>query len=239
MNLLIDIGNTFTKIAFAEKNEIGEVHILESSDYNRLQRLIYDVDCEAAICSSSGKIPNDLIDYFERKIKYFLVFNHFTKVPLEIKYETPHTLGRDRLAAAVGGNAQYPGADLLIIDFGTAITYEFVSKSTYLGGNISPGMQTRFQSLHEHTARLPLLSAEKIYQHPGKSTKDAILAGVIQGILYEAEGYAQRFQSEHQNGKVIITGGDSNFFAELIKSPIFVHPQLVLSGLNTILDFNK
>lgn len=239
MNLLIDIGNTFTKLGFASQNEITEVHTLESNDFNRIQRLVHDADCEAAICSSSGKLPANFLEYFEKKVKYFLEFNHFTRVPLEIKYETPHTLGRDRLAAAVGGNTLYPGADLLIIDFGTAITYEFVSGTSYLGGNISPGMQTRFASLHEHTARLPLLNAEKTFQHPGKSTKDAILAGVIQGIVFEVERYTQNFLSLKPQGKVLITGGDSNFFAELIKTPIFVHSQLVLTGLNTILDYNK
>lgn len=239
MNLLIDIGNTSTKLAFASEGEITEVHNLDSNDFYRIQRLVHDAECEAAICSSSGKVPNQLLEYLEKKVKYFLEFNIFTRVPLEIKYDTPHTLGRDRLAAAVGGNMLYPGANLLIIDFGTAITYEFISGSCYLGGNISPGMQTRFHSLNEHTASLPLLHAEKSYQHPGKSTKDAILAGVIEGIVYEVETYAGNFLSEKPNGKVLLTGGDSNFFAERIKTPIFVHSQLVLIGLNTILDFNK
>jgi type III pantothenate kinase len=239
VNLLIDIGNSLTKLAFADQGQLSEIHTLENADTNRIKRLIYDIDFEALIYSSSGKISSDLIDFFDKKIKYVLEFSHFTRIPIKNNYETPLTLGKDRLAAAIGANSLFPGEDILVIDFGTAITYEYISDSTYLGGNISPGMQTRFFSLHEHTARLPLLSAEKTFSEPGKSTQDAMQAGVIKGILYEAEAYIRSFSQAYPDGKVLFTGGDSIFFAELIKTPIFVQSHLVLFGLNTILDYNK
>lgn len=152
-------------------------------------------------------------------------------------------MGRDRLAAAVGANAIYPENDVLIFDFGTAITIDIVTKEgEFLGGNISPGVQSRFRALHDYTARLPLLSMPG---DPGvaiplvaDSTDDAITSGVINGIQFEIEGYIEQLSASHDSLKIIFTGGDGIFFAKRLKNTIFATYDLVVHGLNRILEYN-
>lgn len=213
--------------------------LFPTEEQGKIKRILYSGQFEAAILAASGKVSSDVLDNLYREVKYVLELNHLTRIPLKNEYETPHSLGKDRLAAAVGANLLYPEAKMLVIDLGTAITYEYVIEGSYLGGNISPGMSTRFASLHQMTDKLPHLSAQKDFQSPGKNTNQAILAGVIQGILFELNEYIQRFTTDYPTGMILFTGGDSNFFAEKINSPIFVHSDLVLLGLNSILEFNR
>lgn len=221
-----------------ENNQLVEDYRMDPEDSGRIKRILYDTKFSAAILAASGKLAGDVLDALYREVKYVLELNHLTKIPIQNQYETPDTLGKDRLAAAIGGEVLYPGENLLILDFGTALTYEYVTNHSYIGGNISPGLSMRFAALHQMTDKLPHLS-QAPYNSPGKNTKQAILAGVIQGILYEAEQYMAAFIVQNPSGKIILTGGDSNFFAEKIKYPIFVHPDLVFQGLNRILEYNR
>lgn len=238
MNLLLDIGNSHIKVGYMEDNQLVEDYRMDPGDSGRIKRILYDTKFSAAILAASGKLPGDVLDALYREVKYVLELNHLTKIPIQNQYETPDTLGKDRLAAAIGGDVLYPGENLLILDFGTALTYEYVDNHSYLGGNISPGLSMRFAALHQMTDKLPHLS-QAPFSSPGKNTKQAILAGVIQGIIYESEQYMAAFLDQHPSGKIILTGGDSNFFAEKIKYPIFVHPDLVFQGLNRILEYNR
>lgn len=221
-----------------ENDKLIEDYRMDPGDSGRIKRILYDTKFSAAILAASGKLPGDVLDALYREVKYVLELNHLTKIPIQNQYETPDTLGKDRLAAAIGGEVLYPGENLLILDFGTALTYEYVANHSYLGGNISPGLNMRFAALHQMTDKLPHLS-QAPFSSPGKNTKQAILAGVIQGILYEAEQYMAAFLAQNPSGKIILTGGDSNFLAEKIKYPIFVHPDLVFQGLNRILEYNR
>lgn len=239
VNLLLDIGNTLIKAGFAEHGKIKESIFFPADEQGKIKRILYSDTFDAAIIASSGKLSSDILDNLYREVKYVLELNHLTRIPVKNEYETPHTLGKDRLAAAVGANFLYPEAEILIIDLGTAITYEYMAAGRYLGGNISPGMSTRFASLHQMTDKLPHLSAQKDFQSPGKNTHQAILSGVIQGILFELNAYILHFLADYPSGIILFTGGDSNFFAEKINSPIFVHPDLVLLGLNHILEYNR
>jgi type III pantothenate kinase len=162
---------------------------------------------------------------------------HETPLPIKNLYATPQTLGCDRLAAVVGAAHLYPNQNLLVIDAGTAITYELLSaKGEYLGGNISPGISLRFKALHHYTGKLPLCERADSYAPVGTDTQSAIAAGVLNGVLYEVQANVEQFSLKIPNLIAILTGGDADFFANRLKKPIFVVCDLVLIGLNRILE---
>ncbi|MCD8073209.1 MAG: type III pantothenate kinase, partial [Alistipes sp.] len=152
---------------------------------------------------------------------------------------TPQTLGCDRLAGAVGAAAIYPGQNILIADLGTAITFDVVTAAgEFLGGNISPGAAMRLRALHEYTGRLPLVGQEGPTEEIATSSQSAVRSGVVGGIVYEIEGYIARLGERYDPLKIIFTGGDSDFFAKRVKNAIFATYDLVVYGLNRILEYN-
>ncbi len=154
-------------------------------------------------------------------------------------YKTPETLGKDRIAAAVGGFDLYPDTNLLIIDAGTAITYDIVNdKHQFLGGNISPGIEMRFKALHQFTGKLPLVKQQNFGKLYGTSTEEAIRAGVQNGVVFEIDKAIDTFKEFYKNLKVIITGGDAEFFDKKLKNSFFVNFNLTALGLNRILEYN-
>jgi type III pantothenate kinase len=190
--------------------------------------------------SSVGKNERSLFEDAGKHLKTLIFLDHTLPMPLKISYDTPETLGHDRIAAAAGARKLLPGVPLLIIDLGTAITVDFVSASgEFKGGNISPGLLTRFKSLHDHTARLPYVRKNAGFPDFGTDTQSAIAAGVQQGIIFELNGYIHLFESRYPGCKFVITGGDADFFVHKLKKPIFAFPDLVLAGLNHILEFNS
>lgn len=182
------------------------------------------------VAAVGGKVPNELPGRI-------LAFGPETPIPLKNLYRTPETLGADRLAAAVEAHARYPEDDILIADFGTALTIDLVTRAgEFAGGNISPGLRMRLKALHEFTASLPLVEPPAgDIQQIGTTTKEAIAAGAVNGILHEVEGYARLYPQ----AKIIFTGGDAKYFAKRTKSTTFVHDELVLCGLNRILEYNE
>jgi len=192
-----------------------------------------------AILSSVKPKDEELIGFLSENFEVFLELDALTELPIENLYETPGTLGKDRLAAAVGANELFPDQNLLVIDAGTAITYDLVSeKNQFIGGNISPGLEMRFKALHQFTGKLPLINQSEDFQTIGRNTTDAIRAGVQNGILYEIEQTIDIFNRNYQNLQIIMTGGDSNFFDKKLNYSIFVHFNLTLIGLNRILEHN-
>lgn len=160
-------------------------------------------------------------------------------MPIDSAYRTPETLGRDRLAAAVGAAALYPGRDVLIVDFGTAVTIDLVTADgTFRGGCISPGMKTRFRALHDYTAKLPLCGPTEDEQLQGLTTEEAIRLGVMNSLTFEIEGYIARMREKIDDLCVIFTGGDAKYFAKRIKNTIFANCNLVFCGLDRILEYN-
>ena len=155
-------------------------------------------------------------------------------------YKSTSTLGSDRLAAAVGGNFMFPNKNVLIIDAGTCIKYNFVSKNNeYLGGGISPGLRMRFKSLPAFTSRLPLIEMEEDFDNLiGTDTRESILSGVELGAIAEVDGIIERYKSIYEDLTVVFTGGDFNFFVKRLKNSIFADQFLILRGLNVILDYN-
>jgi len=189
---------------------------------------------------SSVKPADDELKYFlAENFDQFLELDHQTKLPIENLYETPETLGKDRIAAAVGANELFPDQNLLIIDAGTAITFDLVSeKNQFVGGNISPGLEMRFKALNQFTGKLPLVGYQDDFEPIGRNTTEAIRAGVQNGIIFEIAQTIDLFNRNYQNLQIIMTGGDSNFFERKLNYSIFVHFNLTLIGLNRILEHN-
>ena len=167
-----------------------------------------------------------------------LVMSPSTPVPIGNAYLTPDTLGVDRLAAAVGAVALTGSGNCLIVDFGTAITVDLVTDGVFCGGNISPGVGMRFRALHDYTSRLPECSPAEVASALGSSTREAIEQGVMQGVMYEIEGHIARLTEKIKDLSVIFTGGDAKYFVKRIKNTIFANRELVICGLNRILEYN-
>jgi type III pantothenate kinase len=166
-------------------------------------------------------------------------FNSGTPSPITNNYRTPKTLGLDRLAAAIGARTLFPDKDLLVIDAGTAITFDLVEgKGTFAGGNISPGLRSRFRALHEFTANLPLADEQGKIPLVGQTTEEAIKAGVIHGMVLEMDGMIDLMKKKRPEIQPVLTGGDARFFETRLKNRIFVKFEITLIGLNRILEYN-
>jgi type III pantothenate kinase len=240
MNLSIDIGNTRTKLAIFDNGSIVESFILNEINISDINKLTSKhIDIQNVILSSTKK-NNEILDlYLQTNFQNFVELSSDTKIPIENLYETKETLGKDRLAAVVGANNIFPETNVLVIDMGTAITYDFINnKAQYVGGTISPGMEIRYKSLNQFTEKLPLLERQEDFQLIGKNTDDAIISGVQSGITFETDSYINHFKDEYENLITILTGGDAIFFDKKLKNAIFVNLNLNLIGLNTILDYN-
>jgi len=237
MNLTIDQGNSSTKIGFFDKGTLIATYKLIFLDKKSLAEYTSQYSPDNVIISSVTGEAERLMDHFPNLQGKLVYFDHKTPIPIYNKYKTPETLGKDRLAAVVGASALYPGETLLVIDAGTAITFDLLTDNTYQGGNISPGLQMRFAALHNQTSNLPLVE-QKESPFWGTTTEEAIRSGVQNSILMEIESYINTVKSQFPNAKTIITGGDGDFFASYTKNIIFVHPNLVLSGLNRIIEYN-
>ncbi len=238
MNLVIDIGNTLTKVATIDSGKIINVDKYEVLSAKILDDIIIAHTPSKAIVSSVGNADEQVIKHLE-KIVPTIIFDSTVRIPITNLYKTPQTLGLDRVAAVVGASSLYPSANLLVIDSGTAITYDLINeKAEYLGGAISPGIALRFKSLHQNTAKLPLLQRVDRYELIGTSTTECIESGVLNGITGEVDHYINLLKENYPSLTVVITGGDADFFVNKLKNSIFVHQNLVIMGLNRVLDFN-
>jgi len=240
INLVIDIGNSRDKIALFNEHDLMFNVPVDRLTLDHLKMLKDEhPQLNKAILSSVRNVESEITDYLSGNVEFFLEMNNLTRLPIENIYETPETLGKDRLAAAVGANELFPDQNLLIIDAGTAITYDLVSKKNqFVGGNISPGLEMRFKALNHFTGKLPLVSYSDEFQSIGRNTIDAIRAGVQNGILFEMAQTIDLFNRNYQNLHIIMTGGDSIFFDKKLNYSIFVHFNLTLIGLNRILEYN-
>ena len=242
MNLCIDQGNSRTKLAiFNEDGTMVNNFIYKRFDASEIEKICSLYPITNSIISSVINIDPAVVNTLVRLSKRFILFDHNTPVPLENKYATPQTLGQDRLAAAVGANALSPNKNLLIIDAGSAITYDFVNADNqYIGGNIAPGIKMRFTALKNQTKKLPLveIGEKQIIPLFGTNTNDAILSGVVRGIRYEIEGYIRTLQKRVGQFETYMTGGGSAYLHTTIRQSVILEKHLVLIGLNRILMFN-
>lgn len=239
MNLVADIGNTSTKLALFEgsrKIASGRVNDISGEE---LDKFLYLNKAERAIVSSVRELPAFVYNLIISRIPSVLILSHKTSLPFKNEYETPETLGPDRIAAIAGALQLFGGKkDVLVIDAGTAVTFDFLSGKTYKGGNISPGVDMRFKALNHFTGKLPLVTAASEYSFPGRNTTDAIAAGVITGVIYEINEYIRTFEEKQPGIKVIISGGDGDMLKDKLDYPVEHIPDIVINGLNYILEYN-
>jgi len=221
-----------------DKFQIQKKLIWKQLDLKRLKVLLtrYKIN-QVAVSSTAGLSP--VVERFLKKNHQLLYLSAKTPLPIKNSYKTPKTLGRDRLAGVVGAHHLYPGKSCLVIDAGTCITYDLITKeSNYLGGNIAPGVKMRFKAMHHFTAKLPEMKQMNYKTLIGNTTNTALQTGGALGAVLEMEGFIKAYRKEFSPLKVIITGGDADFFENRLKTKIFVNQNLVLIGLNKILDHN-
>ncbi|MDH3321407.1 MAG: type III pantothenate kinase [Flavobacteriaceae bacterium] len=239
MNLVIDIGNTQVKTAvFKDHTLIDKATFSKDELYSGLKNISIKNKITHTILSSVGKLDALELEKLQNLFPC-LILNSRTKLPFNNQYKTPHTLGVDRMALMAAAVDQYPDQNVLVIDAGSCLTYDFVSdQKNYFGGTISPGIAMRYKSLNDHTANLPKLSLVNKIPEKGDSTENAIHLGVINGVIFEIEGVINQYKALNQKLTVILTGGDTIFLAKNIKSTIFANPNFLLEGLNSILTYN-
>jgi len=241
MNLVLDLGNSYGKIAVCERSRVIETATYEKISSREISYFhVRYTGLKGAIISSVVNYSREIIDYLSSLYGKCVELNHSTPIPLKNSYKTPDTLGYDRIAAAVGAYTIYPGKNVLVIDAGTAITYDVVtSRGEFLGGNISPGLEIRFKSLHRYTQRLPHLERPReVPSLVGSTTREAIQSGVVNGLLFEMNGFISAISKKYPKLQVVLTGGDAKYFVGKLKNSIFVDPNLNLIGLNRILEHN-
>ncbi len=241
-NLVVDLGNTNLKLFVFDEGQLVEDKV--EIDIHAFKDVIYVTKSKYSINNVIySSVRNDDIqieNYLRNQFDNFFAVSEKLRYPFEIKYKTVDTLGNDRLAAVSGAVVLYPDKNVLIIDVGTAITYDFLEGGKiYHGGTISPGINIRFKALYNFTGKLPLLSINRdLNAEYGSTTFESITLGVQNGVLYEVNGVISAFSSKFDDLFVIFTGGDSFFFEKLIKNRIFVEPNLIAFGLNKILEIN-
>jgi type III pantothenate kinase len=239
MNLCIDQGNSSTKVGIFNQNELIVSSSYVDFEKNELSDLLDKFPVQSCIISSVISNNEGLVKELNYKIDRLIELTHKTDVPVENRYSTPETLGKDRLAAIVGAAWLKPGSDILVIDAGTAITYDFIdSNLNFLGGNIAPGLDLRLRSLHEFTHKLPIVVPKTDSPFLGDSTESAILSGALYGIAFEIDGYIDALKIKYPQLSTFLTGGSTFYFDTKLKNAIFAERNLVLIGLNRILQYN-
>jgi len=255
LNLIIDIGNTLQKIAVFNNDECVHCQSFSVITKEILTAVCNQFSIKYSIISSVAEVDARVILFLNTHTK-MIHYTHQTKLPVTILYKSVETLGLDRIANAVGAAALFPARNVLSVQAGTCLVFDFVNAhGAYLGGAISPGMKMRFEALHEKTKNLPLIKPEK--NHPNSlkpaplislsnnppnfletDTFGSLSSGVMNGICYEIDGFIESYKANFENLKVILTGGDAAYLQKSIKNTIFAAPNLVLKGLNEIIKYN-
>ena len=241
MNLIIDVGNSYVKLAIFKGSTLKHKEVVEIDNViegvNILKKKYTSI--KKAIISSVGKLNKADIKIISKSFD-LMILDSNVKLPFKNLYATPKTLGVDRIALVCASVDQFSNNNVLIIDAGTCVTYDFITaKNEYMGGAISPGLRMRYKSLNNLTVNLPLLESEIPKSIVGNSTNESIHSGVVYGILKEIEGVIDEYHRKYSDLTVILTGGDANFLSKQLKSSIFANSNFLLEGLNYILQFNS
>jgi len=241
MNLIIDVGNTFVKFAVYENANLIHKISFELAEFKKQYTFLKKdfPKLKSAIISSVGGLSKKQIEIIDDDLDV-LELSSKTKLPFKNHYKTPKTLGVDRLALVSASVKEFSDKNVLIIDAGTCITYDFITEeNNYLGGAISPGIRLRYKALNNLTANLPLLETERPKTIIGDSTESSIHSGVVFGVIKEIDGVIAQYLEEYLDLTVILTGGDTKFLSNQLKNSIFADSNFLLEGLNFILDYNS
>ena len=246
-NLIIDIGNTRTKLAVVDDGQVRNLVIVDKLEKTTLEDIANVHEIDAAIASVVGDRPDFGSVIPHSVVRRFHLLTYKSILPVTLDYETPETIGMDRVAAAVGARVVSATHDpLLVVDAGSCITIDLLDQhDVFRGGAIAPGLNMRFRALHNHTTALPLLSPLNEENHfitdtplAGTNTRSSILSGVLNAAAFEIGGFFRAFQLEYPTIKLFLTGGDADFFAKRLFFPKFANPNLVVVGLDRILKMN-
>ena len=239
MNLVIDIGNTLQKIAVFEHDNCVYSQSFPVITEDLLASVCNRYPVHFSIVSSVADLNEKVVDFLATNTQ-IVHYTHQTALPITILYKSVETLGLDRIANAVGAAAMFPEKNVLSIQAGTCLVFDFVNeKKEYLGGSISPGMKMRFQSLHEKTKKLPYVTAKDIFPPClGADTDTAICSGIVNGMRCEIDGFIDDYKAKFNNLITLLSGGDADYLQKSIKNTIFAAPNVVLKGLNEIIKYN-
>jgi type III pantothenate kinase len=239
MVLTIDVGNTRIKGAVFEGSILLEYFIFVKSEHKKNIENILKKHKKLThlVISSVGNLEKDAFLDFNNRLNVHFI-SHKDVFPFVNKYATPQTLGIDRMVLAAGAMLQFPNQNRLVIDAGTCVTYDFIDETdTYHGGAIAPGLRLRYESLHNFTAKLPLLTLENPDFLIGKSTAESIHSGVVNGFVYEIDGFIDEYKALYSNFIIILTGGDTDFLAKRLKNTIFANSNFLLESLNQTFQY--
>ncbi|WP_413999495.1 type III pantothenate kinase [Flavobacterium sp. W1B] len=239
MILTVDVGNTRIKASVFEGDMSFEYFVFEKTE---LQKNIKNIlkkynKTTHLVVASVGNVEKESFLEFENELEVHFV-SHKDTFPFVNSYETPHTLGIDRMVLAAGATLQYPGQNRLVIDAGTCVTYDFIDENdNYQGGAIAPGLRLRYEALHNFTSKLPLLTLESPKNFIGKSTYESIHSGVVNGLVYEIDGFINEYKRQCSKFIIILTGGDTDFLAKRLKNTIFANSNFLLESLNRTFQY--
>ena len=237
-NLIVDEGNTLCKIAVMDGRKVLCESAAQEFDMAQAEEFVERYSVAQAIVASTRGGAAKICEQLRSKVARVLHFTSQTEVPVAVDYASCETLGADRVAVAVGVVCNMGIENALVIDMGSAITFDIIENGVFKGGNISLGVAMRFRALNDYTAALPLCEATEPNGTFGTTTREAIEQGVMQGVLYEIEGYAGRVLQKNGKNSIIFCGGDAESFVNRIKNAIFAPRKLMFTGLNTILEYN-
>jgi len=239
MRLCIDIGNTRIKWGVFDGDELVHYDAFVRNYDSRLRELMSEFDITESISSSTRRKSKSMEQLVSSYIKGHIVLDHTVPLPITNTYQTPETLGRDRLAGVVAAYMGDGTSAHVVIDAGTCITYDVIDEQgVYLGGNIAPGAKMRLQAMHHFTDGLPLVDMKLPVDILGSSTETALQNGALMGTVMEMNSFVHMMSKQYSRLNVILTGGDADFFGELLNTEIFVRPNLIMVGLNEILKHN-
>jgi type III pantothenate kinase len=240
MQLAIDRGNSFTKLSLTQDGIFQKTIALRDDQLrNEFAEFLSSRNPEAIIISDvRDHFPFE--DYLRNSAAQIVRLSTKLILPFRVEYDTPETLGQDRLANMAGATVEMPGRSVLVIDCGTCITYSLLNHGAFIGGSIAPGIGMRYRALHEFTGMLPLAdTCTHLPELPGRSTTESIQSGVQQAVVLETDAMIAAYRARFNDVEVIITGGDYSFFENNLKSRIFAHPELTRIGLHEILRINR
>lgn len=239
MNLAIDIGNSSCKTGVYRADKREYISYSCADDTAEIEDIMSRFPLKRALISSVRKDAPGIEQLLKKAGIEVHLLSHKTPLPFHLSYESPETLGTDRIAAVAAAHKLFRGSNVLVIDAGTAVTIDLLgSDNIYHGGNISPGLEMRFRSLHDYTARLPLVSKSDSFGNLGLNTTESIRSGVQSGLLFEINDYIRTLKNDYKDLKIIFTGGDGEFLASRTEARHELVPDLVIDGLNYILNYN-
>lgn len=239
ITLCLDYGNTRRKLAVFKNEIMLAMELLESGDATEIRQMIEKYQPQRSILSSVVEHDPEIEEILAAATAFHKL-SHLSKFPFTVPVGKPETMGADRIALAAAVIKFYPGKNNLVIGLGTAVTYNFINKyNEFLGGGISLGMEMRFRALQDYTAKLPLVKKDWNFPLIGYDTRTNILSGVILGMAKEIDGTISAYKERYGNFNVVLTGGDSTYFALHLKNPIFADPDFLYKGLYAISEYNN